>query len=66
MKYLDYTIKNKEEKKRYRKGLKSYWQTPTHIDLCSYADLRRVNPDDLKYDSFLMLAISNILAKVNE
>lgn len=59
-------IKNKEEKKRYRKGLKSDWQSPTHIDLCSYSDLRRVDPDNMKYDSFLMLAIPNILAKVNE
>lgn len=59
-------IKNKEEKKRYRKGLKSYWQSPTNIDLCSYADLRRVDPDNMKYDSFLMLAIPNILDKVNE
>lgn len=57
-------IKNKEEKKRYRKGLKSDWQSPTHIDLCSYADLRRVDPDNMKYDSFLMLAIPNILDRV--
>lgn len=59
-------IYNKEEKKKYRQDLKSDWQSPTHIDLCSYSDLRRVNPDDMKYDSFLMLAIPNILAKVNE
>lgn len=57
-------IYNKEEKKRYRKGLKSDWQSPTHIDLCSYADLRRVDPDNMKYDSFLMLAIPNILDRV--
>ena len=57
-------IKNKEEKKRYRKGLKSDWQSPTHIDLCSYSDLRRVDPDNMKYDSFLMLAIPNILDRV--
>ena len=57
---------NKEEKKKYRKGLKSDWQSPTHIDLCSFSDLRRVNPDDMKYDSFLMLAIPNILAKVKQ
>lgn len=59
-------IYNKEEKKKYRKDLKSDWQSPTHIDLCSYSDLRRVDPDNMKYDSFLMLAIPNILAKVNE
>lgn len=59
-------IKNIKEKKKYRKDLKSDWQSPTHIDLCSFVDLRRINPDDMKYDSFLMLAIPNILAKVNE
>lgn len=51
-------------KKQYRKKLKNDSKDPTHIDLCSYADLRRVNPDDLKYDSFLMLAIPKILQKL--
>ena len=37
-----------------------------HIDLCSYRELRRVNPDDMKYDCFLMLAIPKILEKVKE
>lgn len=46
-----------DKKKQYRKQLKSNPSDPVHIDLCSYADLRRINPDDLKYDSFLMLAI---------
>lgn len=50
-----------DAKKQYRKKLKSYSKDPVHIDLCSYADLRRVNPDDMKYDSFLMLAIPKIL-----
>ena len=59
-------INNKEEKKNYRKGIKSNWQSPAHIDLCPYADLRRVDPDNMKYDSFLMLAIPYILEKVNE
>lgn len=49
------------EKKQYRKQLKRNPSDPVHIDLCSYADLRRINPDDLKYDSFLMLAIPIIL-----
>lgn len=51
-------------KKRYRKELKKKSQDPAHIDLCSYADLRRVNPEDMKYDSFLMLAIPAILKKL--
>lgn len=38
---------------------------PAHIDLCSYHDLRRIDPDDLKYDSFLVLCIPEIL-KTND
>ena len=53
-------------RKEYRDSLKKEIGERAHIDLCSYSDLRRVNPDDMKYDSFLMLAIPNILAKVNE
>ena len=55
-------------KKQYRKALKCHQKesgTP-HIDLCSYRDLRRVNPDDMKYDSFLMLAIPKILEKLGK
>lgn len=37
---------------------------PAHIDICSYRDLCRIDPDSLKYDSFLMLAIPLILDKV--
>lgn len=51
------------EKKQYLRQLKLNPTEPVHIDLCSYADLRRINPDDLKYDSFLMLAIPAILRK---
>lgn len=40
-------------KKKKKKG----W----HIDLCSYKNLRRVNPADMKYDYFLMLAMPQIL-----
>ena len=32
-----------------------------HIDICSYKDLRRVNPGDMKYDFFLMLAMPQIM-----
>ncbi len=56
----------KKKRKGYRDRLKKDLNKLAHIDLCSYADLRRINPDDLKFDSFLMLAIPNILAKVNE
>lgn len=51
-----------DTKKRNRKKLKNDFKA--HIDICSYADLRRVNPEDLKKDSFLMLAIPAILKKL--
>ena len=54
----------KELRKQYRKTLKRNSSEPAHIDLCSYAELRRINPDDLKFDSFLMLAIPKILEKI--
>lgn len=53
-----------EVKKSYRDNLKNNSKDPAHIDLCSYRDLRRINPDDLKKDSFLMLAIPIILKKL--
>ncbi len=56
----------KQRRKQYRDGLKSNKESPAHIDLCSYLDLRRRNPDDMKYDSFLMLAIPKILESVKE
>ncbi len=59
-------IRNKNEKSRYRKVIKSNWQSPSHINLCSFADLRRIDPDNMKYDSFLMLGIPHILRKVGE
>ena len=54
-----------KEKKQFRKQLKKNQTDPAHIDICSYSDLRRIDPDSLKYDSFLMLAIPDILKKVN-
>ena len=50
------------EKKQYREQLKNDPAHPVHIDILSYADLRRINPDDMKYDSFIMLAIPYILS----
>lgn len=57
---------DKKKRTQYRKNLKNTSMNPVHIDLCSYANMRRINPDDMKYDSFLMLAIPKILDKVNE
>ena len=49
----------------YLMKLKRNASDPAHIDLCSYHDLRRIDPDDLKYDSFLVLCIPEIL-KIND
>ncbi len=56
----------KKKREQYRKQLKYNSLNPVHIDICSYADLRCINPEDLKYDSFLMLAIPIILEKVRD
>lgn len=53
-----------DAKKQYRTRLKKDPSDPVHIDICSYAELRRIDPESLKYDSFLMLAIKDILKKV--
>ena len=46
------------------KMLKNNEEDPAHVDLCSCLDLRRSDPDNLKYDSFLLLAIPLILKKL--
>lgn len=55
---------DEKKKGQYRKSLKTLSKNPAHIDLCSYTNLRRINPNDLKYDSFMILAIPKILEKV--
>ncbi|MGN0214062.1 MAG: hypothetical protein ACI4AH_04550 [Muribaculaceae bacterium] len=52
------------EKRAYRAMLKKMPVQPAHIDLCSYADLRRVDPGNMKYDSFLVLAMPFIKNKI--
>ena len=54
------------EKSTFSAQLKKSFSDPAHLDLCSYWDLRRIDPDNLKYDSFLMLAIPQILGKVRQ
>lgn len=54
----------KKRRKEFRDSLKNDENRLAHIDLCSNSDLRRVNPEDMKYDSFLMLAIPKILEKI--
>ena len=51
-------------RKAYGKSLKNNSKDPAHIDVCSYSELRRIDPDNMKYDSFLMLAIPWILDKI--
>lgn len=50
-------------RKVYWNSLKNHYPAPSHVDLCSFRDLRRIDPDNLKYDSFLLLAIPIILEK---
>lgn len=47
-----------KDRQEYRKQLK---KDGIHIDLCSYRDLRRINPGDMKYDCFLMIAMPRII-----
>ena len=53
-----YTRKFGSERSSYRKTLKDKGH---HINLCSYHDLRRIDPGNKKYDCFLMLAMVRIL-----
>ena len=59
-------VVDKARRMQYRKELKDNWKSPAHIDICSFAELRRIDPDALKYDSFLVLGIPAILKKVGE
>ena len=56
-------LKFGKAREQYRKGLKKDSKCPKHIDLCSYHDLQRRNPADMKYDCFLMMAMAWILKK---
>lgn len=49
-----------EEKNQFRSQLKKNPTDPVHIDICSYLDLRRIDPEVLKYDTFLIMAIPMI------
>lgn len=57
---------NAVKRSRYRKSLKLDPKHPAHIDLCSYNELRCIDPDALKYDSFIVLGIPMILAKIKQ
>lgn len=53
-----------QEKSAYLSRLKNDPSSPAHIDLCSFRDLRRIDPGNMKYDSFLVLAIPLILRAI--
>jgi hypothetical protein len=49
--------------KKQRDVIKRRPEDPAHIDLCSYKNLRRIDPENMKYDTFLMLAVPEILKR---
>lgn len=57
--HYEYNCRFGSSRSSYRNGLKK--NEAHHINLCSYDDLRRIDPDNMKYDSFLMLAMVRIL-----
>ena len=61
---MQYEILFGEKRQDYFKMLKNNPKDLAHIDICSYHDLRRIDPNSLKYDSFLMLAIPRILDRL--
>ena len=54
------------QRKMYLAGLKKRLDHPCHIDICPNEDMRRLDPDNMKYDSFLMLAVPLILKEIRE
>lgn len=65
---LEYESRFGDSRKQYVKKLKrpDNLKDLFHIDLCSFADLRRIDPDNMKYDSFLVLGIPEILKRINK
>ena len=59
--YTDET--NIGKRNPYRKQLKNRSCDPSHIDIISFADLKRINPEDQKYDCFIILAMPIVLKK---
>lgn len=57
--HYEYNCRFGFSRSSYRNKLKK--NEAHHINLCSYDDLRRIDPDNMKYDSFLMLAMVRIL-----
>lgn len=52
-------------RKEYEMSLKKDPNMHAHIDLCSYERLRSIDPNSVKYDSFLLLAMIRYCGKKN-
>ena len=65
---LEYEKQFGKKREQYAKGLKRPvdMKDLSHIDLCSFVNLRRIDPDNMKYDSFLVLCIPEILKRIND
>lgn len=65
---LEYESRFGDSRKQYAKRLKrpDNLKDLSHIDLCSFANLRRIDPDNMKYDSFLVLGIPEILNRIKD
>ena len=61
---LEYEHLFTHQRENYLSKLKKDAESPQHMDICSNKELRRVDPDNMRYDSFLMLAIPLIMKKV--
>lgn len=56
---FDWITRFDDRKDNFRKQKKD--KDYIHCDICSYSDLKRIRPDDMKYDTFLQLAMPEIL-----
>lgn len=65
---LEYESRFGDSRRQYAKGLKrpDNLKDLSHIDLCSFTNLRRIDPDNMKYDSFLVLGIPEILNRIKD
>ena len=67
--YFKYEQLFGQQRKDYVKQLKNPKNkdtTPKHIDICSNRDLRRIDPDNIKYDTLLMLSVRLILKRIRQ
>lgn len=65
---LEYESQFGANRKQFVKDLKQPSESKelSHIDLCSFSNLRRIDPNNMKYDSFLVLGICEILNRIKK